>query len=115
MRALRIFLLVEGLAFLAAALTHSGVLMRGYEHGQASIAETVIAAVLFLGLTLTAMRPAMTRTFALIAQVFALFGTLVGIFTIVAGIGPRTVGDLAYHLIIIAFLTWGIVAAARSS
>ena len=44
----------------------------------------------------------------------ALLGTLVGVFTIIIGIGPRTKPDIAYHVAIVAVLIWGLVAAARS-
>ena len=50
----------------------------------------------------------------LIAQGFALLGTLVGVFTIAIGVGPRTVPDVAYHAIIVLVLLPGLVVAARS-
>ncbi|MFN2556638.1 MAG: hypothetical protein ABR592_07155 [Nitriliruptorales bacterium] len=41
------------------------------------------------------------------AQGFALLGTLVGVFTIVVGVGPRTAPDIVYHFVILAVLMWG--------
>src|SRR5438045_2325555 len=76
---LRLVLLVEGASFAAAALIHAGVFIAGYEHPLASRAEGVIALVLFAGLALTLVRGAWSRGVALLAQAFALLGTLVGV------------------------------------
>lgn len=113
-RTIRLFMLVEAAAFVAAALIHSGALLAGYEHRRACIAESVIAAVLLAGLASSWIRPAWTRTVGTAAQGFALLGTLVGLFTIAIGVGPRTVPDLAYHATIIVVLAWGLVVAARA-
>ena len=43
----------------------------------------------------------------------ALLGTLVGLFTIAIGIGPQTVPDVAYHLVLLAALAAGLVVAVR--
>ena len=111
---IRLFMLAEGASFLAASLVHAGALIPGYEHRQARIAESIIAAVLLGGAVLTWLRPASTRAVGLAAQGFALLGTLVGLFTIAVGIGPRTAPDLVYHAGIVAVLVWGLVVAART-
>jgi hypothetical protein len=112
--AIRLFLLIEGMSFLAAGLIHRGVLITGYAHQQASIAETVIAIVLLIGLGLTWIWPGQTRLIGLVAQAFALLGTLVGVFTIAIGVGPQTAPNLVYHVAILAVLTWGLVVATRT-
>jgi len=99
---------------MAAAFTHFGILVNGYEHQKAGSAESVIALVLLIGLILTLIRPQSTRGIGLTVQGFALFGTLVGIFTIVIGIGPRTIPDITYHLVIVAVLVWGLVKTSRT-
>jgi hypothetical protein len=55
--------------------------------------------------------------FWLVCQVatLALMGTLVGVFTIVIGVGPRTVPDVAYPVLIVTVLMSGLVVAARAS
>jgi hypothetical protein len=111
---IRVFLLVEAVAFAAAALVHFGVLVAGYEHRQARVAESVIAVVLLAGLMVSLSRPALTREAGLTAQGFALLGTLVGLFTIAVGVGPRTVPDVVYHVGIVAVLIWGLLVAARA-
>lgn len=95
-KTIRGFVLFEWVAFIAAALTHFGVLVRGYEHQKAGTAESVIALVLLIGLILSLIRPHSTRGIGLAVQGFALVGTLVGIFTIVIGIGPSD--NSRYHL-----------------
>ena len=113
-RAIRFFLLFEAATYVGAALVHFGILIGGYEHRAAGTAESVIAAVLLAGLATTWLTPAVTRGTGLAAQTFALLGTLVGLFTIAIGVGPRTVPDLAYHISIVAVLIWGLVVAKRT-
>jgi hypothetical protein len=113
-QAVRLFLLVEGASFVMAALVHSGGLVSGYQHREATIAESVIAAVLLLAFGLTWVLPERTRPIGIAAQGFALLGTLVGMFTIAIGVGPRTVPDLAYHLAIVVVLVCGLIVAARA-
>jgi hypothetical protein len=113
-QAIRFFLLFEAVSFIAASLVHSGALITGYEHQKARIAESVLAAVLLSAAALTWIRPAWTRTAGLAAQGFALLGTMVGIFTIAVGVGPRTVPDVVYHLSIVAVLVWGLIVAKRA-
>jgi hypothetical protein len=111
-RAIRFFVFIEGAAFIAAALTHFGLLIDGYEHLKAGIAESVIGIVLLAGLALTWIRPGSTRGVGLAVQAFALLGTLVGIFTIAIGVGPRTVPDIAFHIGIVVVLAWGLIVNA---
>jgi hypothetical protein len=113
-RTIRLFVFFEGAAFITAALTHFGILIGGYRHRQAGTAESVIGIVLLLGWAFTWMRPAATRKTGLAAQGFALFGTLVGIFTIIVGVGPRTIPDIVYHIVIVTVLIAGLVITTRS-
>jgi hypothetical protein len=115
LQTMRLFLFAEGATFLVAALIHFGVLLDGYQHRQAGIAESVIGIVLLAGLTFTWIRPRAFRAAALTAQGFALLGTLVGIFTIVIGVGPRTVPDVVYHVAIVLVLVSGLNVARRIS
>ncbi len=108
-------MLAEAASFVGAALIHSGVLITGFEHERARIAEGVIAMVLLAGLVSTWIRPGQTRMVGLAAQGFALLGTLVGVVTIVVGVGPRTGPDVAYHLAILVVLASGLRYAARKA
>jgi hypothetical protein len=110
----RRFLLVEAATFITAAAIHGGWLMSGYEHREARIAESIIAAVLLGGAAIAWARPAWTRTGGLFAQGFALFWTLVGVTMIAVGVGPRTGPDILYHIGIVGVLVWGIVVARRA-
>ena len=113
-RGVRRFLLVEAAAFITAAVIHGGWLISGYEHREARIAESIIAAVLLGGAAIAWGRPAWTRSVGLFAQGFALFFTLVGVTMIALGVGPRTGPDILYHIAIVAVLVWGIVVARRA-
>jgi hypothetical protein len=105
---IRTFMLVQVATFLLAATFHFGVLVQGYADSRAGIAESVIASVLLAGLIATWIRPAGIRRIGLASQGFALAGTLVGLFTIVIGIGPRTVPDLVIHAATVAELLAGL-------
>ena len=70
--------------------------------------------MLLAGFALTWARPGSTRQIGVAAQGFALFGTLVGIFTIALGVGPRTAPDIVYHIVIVAVLVSGLVGAVRA-
>lgn len=107
-------LAVEILLFAGASLIHAGVLVGGHEHSQARMAEGVIGAVLALGLVLCLLRPAMMRTIALSVQGFALLSTLVGILTIMVGVGPQTAADKVFHGLLLVVLVAGLVAAWRA-
>jgi hypothetical protein len=111
---IRLFLLLEGASFVLAGLVHFGVLAGGYEHRSAGTAESVIGAVLLVAVGLSWGLPAWTRTLGIVAQGFALLGTLVGAVTIAIGVGPRTLPDVAYHAAILLALGWGLVVAMRA-
>jgi len=113
MQTIPFLLLFEAATFAAAALIHFGVISGGYEHHKAGVAESVIAAVLFTGGTRTWLSRMWACRIGLAVQTFALLGTLIGVFTIVVGVGPRTAPDIAYHIAIIAVLIWGLIVAAR--
>ena len=107
-------MLIEAATFMVAASVHTGFLIRGYEHREARIAETVIGIVLLVGAMVTWIQPTSARAAGLAAQGFALLATFVGIFTIIIGIGPRSVLDIAYHVAIVAVLVWGLAVAWRT-
>lgn len=110
----RLFVFVEAAAFVAAALTHFGVLIEGYRHRQAGTAESVIGIVLLAGWISTFIRPSWANRIAAVVQGFALFGTLVGLFTIVIGVGPRTMPDLVFHVFIVVLLVCGLIVSLRA-
>ena len=111
---IRIFLLIEALGFAKASVIHAGYLLPGYAHFEAHVAETVIAIVLLVALAVSGLRPGRTRAAGLVGQGFALLGTLVGLFTIAIGVGPRTVPDVVYHVAMVLILVWGLIVARRA-
>ena len=112
-RTVRWLLSLEAAAFCAAALVHRGVLLNGYEHWKAATAESTIALVLLAGVAATIVAPGASRGAGLVVQGFALLGTLVGLFTIAVGIGPRTAPDLVFHAGVIVVLACGLFVTAR--
>lgn len=113
MRITRAFLLIEATAFVAASLTHLGVLLRGYEHQAAGIAEAAISGALVLGFGATFVRPEASRLVGIAAQAFALLGTSVGVFSMVRGFGPRSAADLGFHVGVLAVLVVGLIMVFR--
>ena len=110
----RAFLLIEAVAFIVAGAIHSGIFVAIDTHYQAAIAESIIGVVLLIGFGLSWVWPAQTRLIGVVAQTFAACGTMVGLFTIAVGVGPRSVGDIAFHAAILALLGWGLVVTTRS-
>jgi hypothetical protein len=111
---IRRFLAVEAGAFFLAALIHAGYLVQGYQHHAARIAECILGLVLAAGLVTGVLRPALTRAAGILTQGFALLGTLVGVFTIMVGVGPRSLPDVIYHLAMVGLLLWGLRTAVRA-
>jgi len=114
-REIRVLLFFEAATFVFASLIHSGVLITGYEHPKARIPEGIIAVVLLLAAVSIWIRPEWTRKAGLAAQAFAFLGTLIGLFTVVIGIGPNTIPDIVYHFAIIAVLVSGLIFTDRIS
>ncbi|WP_454905263.1 hypothetical protein [Variovorax gossypii] len=112
-RIARAWMLAEALTLGVASTVHAGYLVPGHAHAHARIAEAVIATVLVLASVETWLRPAHARRAAIFGQGFALLGTLVGLGTIVAGIGPGSTGDVVYHALLLAILVAGLTWAVR--
>jgi hypothetical protein len=111
---IRLFVLFEGIAFIAASLTHFGVVLHGYEHLWAGRAEGVIGFVLLIGFLLSWTLPSRTRGIGIAVQAFALLGTCVGICMIAIGVGPRTTPDVRFHIAIVIALISGLIVAFRA-
>ena len=112
-RVIRAFLAGEAATFILAALIHAGILTNADPHEAAATGESVIAIALLMGLALTWAGLLSVATLGILFQGFALFGTLVGILTIIAGVGPQTLPDIAYHVAISGVLLVGVVVASR--
>lgn len=112
-RSMRALLGVEGVSFLLASTIHAGILITGYEHPDAMVAEGVIGVVLLVGLATTWIRPRSLVSIAAAVQLFALVGTLIGLWMIFVGVGPRTVPDVVYHVVIVGVLLVGLGLAWR--
>jgi ABC-type uncharacterized transport system permease subunit len=113
MNPILLFLGVEAVSFAAASLVHAGVLLDGYQHFQASVAEGVIAVVLVLGLVAGAVSARGIRVAGLAAPGFALLGTCVGMVMIAIGVGPQSRFDVALHAGFVTLLAAGLAVTLR--
>lgn len=98
----------EAVLFITASLVHAGVILPGFEHARAATAEGVIGAALALGVVGCFVLPQRVREIALATQAFALLGTMIGLFTVIIGIGPRTTPDYLFHTALLVTLAAGL-------
>jgi hypothetical protein len=112
---IRGFLLVQIAIFLALVSIHFGLLIGGYRHQNAGTTESVIAALMVVGLLLTWMPPPWSRRAAIAAQSFGTLGVLAGLVTIAVGIGPRTILDLALNAVLLLTLIAGLAMTKRGA
>jgi hypothetical protein len=103
-------MIVEAATFLVASLLHLTVEWEPAAAGPEAVIGLVVAAG--AACVLVGLRRA--RAIALWTSGFATFGTLVGITSITAGPGPRSVPDLAYHAVILTTLAVSLVLLART-
>lgn len=111
---LQTILMVEAVAFAIASIIHGGYVIPGHSHRNAHIAEAVLAVALFGGVVITVVAPDHARRIGLMAQGLALLGTVVGLFTIAVGVGPRTVPDVIYHIVAVVLLVAGLRYTLRA-
>lgn len=105
------FLAVEAASFAAAALVHAGMVLPGWEHAAAARAETVIAAALVAAVCLGRTPGPWPLRCAAGGQIFALAGVFAGLFAIRVGVGPQSIPDLAYHVVMVPVLVSGIAVS----
>lgn len=113
-RTTRIIIGVAAASLIVASLIHLGVLMESDLPEQAGRSEAVIATAMLVGLALTWLSGRKGLWAGVVSLAFGLLGTLVGLFTIVVGDRPGTVGDVVYHLFLVAALVVGLVVASRA-
>lgn len=112
-RIVRGFILLTATSLIVASLIHFEVIIEGYRHQEAGISEAVIAAAMLVGLAFTWL-PGRRQVWAGFGSLaFGLLGTLVGVFTIIIGVGPQTVPDILYHATLIVALAAGLTFAWR--
>ena len=113
-RAIRWFLLIEGVSFVPAAVVHSGLLIETRLDPSVARSEGLIGIVLLGALGLASRLPERTRTLGLAAQGLALVGALIGTYrTAILGLG--TVPDVVYHVTMLIVPVCGLATAARAT
>lgn len=109
----RIWIGAIAVSLLSASSIHFGLLIQGYRDQQAATAEAVIGTVMLVGLGLTWAPGPWSRRAAVGTLAFGLLGALVGLFTVVIGVGPRTLPDIVYHVALVAASIAALVTAIR--
>lgn len=110
---IRWFIVVAAFSLLLASLIHFGFLISGYEDEGAAVPEAVIGSVMLLGLGVSWSPEPWGRRAAVGALAFGLAGSLLGLVLVIIGIGPRTVPDVTYHVVLVATLVVGLTLALR--
>lgn len=113
MTTIRWFIVVAALSLLLASLIHFGYLISGYEDEGAAVPEAVIGGVMLVGLALSWSPRPWGRRAAVAALAFGLAGSLLGLVLVAIGIGPRTVPDVVYHVLLVTTLILGLTMALR--
>jgi hypothetical protein len=107
------YLMVELALFTFAALVHGGVIPGVETYPRVAMIETVVAVVLAAGVITSFVSPAQTRAVALFTQAVALLGVVVGVVTIVTGLGPQTVGNIVVYAVMFITVALGFAVAKR--
>jgi hypothetical protein len=111
--ATRWFIVAAALSLLIASQIHFGNLVSGYEDPGAAVPESVIGGVMLLGLLFSWAPPPWGRRAAIGALAFGLAGSTLGLVLVAIGIGPRTVPDVIYHVLLVTTLVVGLIQAVR--
>jgi hypothetical protein len=111
----RTVLIVQVALFAAASLLHQGFLLPGYEDSAAATAEGIIAIALFAGLVIAWLDPVRARVWPIVAQLFALAGTSIGVFLLIRGVAPSTPLDVAIHALMVVLLVAGLWLAWKAA
>jgi hypothetical protein len=114
MRFLSRLLFTQGAVFAIACTIHAGLLFTGYEHHRAIVAEAVLAAVLVVAAVSNVADTPWRARIGLTAQASALLGTLVGLWMVLIGVGPRSPLDVL-HAAMVLMLAVGLTWTWRAS
>lgn len=109
----RWFIVVAALSLLIASQIHFGNLVSGYEDQGAAVPESVIGGVMLLGLLFSWARAPWGRRAAIGALAFGLAGSTLGLVLVAIGVGPRTVPDVIYHVLLVTTLVVGLIQSLR--
>lgn len=112
---LGVFATVEGVAFLLAALAHTGMRVLPFDEPRivgAAIVEG-LCGVFFVGSAVSVFARTPWAWLALVAaHAFALLGVLVGISAIAAGLGPHSAFNDTFHRVALVVLAMVLIVLA---
>lgn len=106
---------VEGVLFLLAALTHTGVRVLPFDEPRIIPAVIVegLCGIFLVGAAASVFARATWAWLALVAaHTFALLGVLLGIWTIAMGFGPHSALNDAFHRVMVVVLAAALIGLA---
>lgn len=109
--ALGLIMISNAALFVFGAMQHVGISLGRFHEPQiipAAIVETICAAFLLWGSIAIASRFSSAWTVALIGNLVALAGVLLGMVALAAGRGPRTASNDLYHRIMLVLIAAGL-------
>lgn len=115
---LGVFAAVEGVAFLVAALSHTGMRVLPFDEPRIVDAAIVegLCGVFLVGSAVSVFARAAWAWLALVAaHAFTLLGVLVGIGAIAAGLGPHSAFNDGFHRVMLVVLVVVLIVLATPS
>jgi hypothetical protein len=103
----------NGALFFFGAIQHVGVSIGRFHEPRiipAAIVETICGISLAFGATIVSSRPQLSTGAALISNLIALAGVLLGMVALAAGRGPRTASNDLYHHIMLVLIAASLVS-----
>jgi hypothetical protein len=111
-RWLELVMITNAALFFFGALQHAGLAIGPFHEPRivpAAIVETLCGLSLVCGVTAVLIHARLGWRAALIANLAALGGVLLGIAALAAGLGPRTASNDLYHLIMLVLIGTSLV------
>jgi len=109
---LEIIMASNAALFFFGAIQHAGVALGPFHEPRivpASIVETLCGLSLLVGVTTIFRRSLASRRAAVVSNLVALGGVLLGIAALAVGAGPRTASNDIYHSVMLALIAAGLL------
>jgi len=109
---LELVIATNGVLFFFGAVQHVGVALGRFHEPRiipAAIVETICGVALAWAATALVRRGWSARRAALVANLIALFGVVIGLVALAIGAGPRTVSNDLYHKIMLILIATALL------
>jgi peptidoglycan/LPS O-acetylase OafA/YrhL len=114
---LEIVMTANAVLFFFGAVQHAGFAMARFHEPRiipAAIVETLCGVALAWGVIALAKEARTARRLAVIANLIALFGVIVGMVALALGAGPRTASNDLYHKMMLVMIAAALLIIAFS-